>query len=93
MILHSKQNAIEGAKMGFMIGGLFGFMLGCYSAVQTRRFMVIPISTIASGASFGFLLGCGSAIRQDEVDESPDSTQMAEGEWQQVMKFNKSHTL
>ena len=48
MILHSKQNAIEGAKMGFMIGGLFGFMLGCYSAVQTRRFMVIPISTICS---------------------------------------------
>lgn len=81
MLLHSKQNAIEGAKMGFMIGGLFGFMLGCYSAVQTRRFMVIPISTIASGASFGFLLGCGSSIRQDEVIISSDSTQMTEGQW------------
>ncbi len=55
--------------MGFMIGGLFGFAMGCYTAVQTRRFAAIPISTLISGSTFGFLLGCGSAIRTQEIVE------------------------
>ena len=54
---------IQGAIMGFMVGGLFGFAVGCYTAVQTRRFMAIPISTLVSGGSFSFILGCGSMIR------------------------------
>ena len=59
----AKDNMIQGAIMGFMVGGLFGFAVGCYSALQTRRFMAIPISTVVSGASFSFILGCGSMIR------------------------------
>lgn len=88
MMQSAKNNAIQGAMMGFMIGGLFGFAIGCYSAVQTRRFMAIPISTLISGCSFGFLLGCGSAIRNDEVLSQPNETQLAEGEWLNVYRFN-----
>ena len=65
----AKDNMIQGAIMGFMVGGLFGFAIGCYTAVQTRRFMAIPISTLVSGGSFSFILGCGSMIRTMEVPE------------------------
>lgn len=61
----ARNNMIQGAIMGFLVGGLFGFAVGCYSAIQTRRFLAIPISTIVSGCSFGFILGCGSMIRSD----------------------------
>jgi len=60
---------LNGAMMGFMVGGLFGFVIGCYSAFQTRRLMTIPISVIVSGGSFGFILGCGSMVRSDTVLE------------------------
>jgi hypothetical protein len=93
MLHNAKNNAIQGAMMGFAIGGLFGFCLGCYSAVQTRRFMAIPISTIISGCSFGFLLGCGSLIRNDEVMEGPNSFQLDEGEWLNVQKFNNKEEI
>jgi len=80
---------IQGAIMGFMVGGLFGFAVGCYSAVQTRRFMAIPISTIVSGASFSFILGCGSMIRAAEVPLNG----LNKGEWQHVHNFNKRAEL
>ena len=83
----AKDNMIQGAIMGFMVGGLFGFAVGCYSAVQTRRFMAIPISTIVSGASFSFILGCGSMIRTDSVQEGRE--QLREGEWIQAYEFNR----
>lgn len=63
----ARGNMIQGAMMGFMVGGLFGFAVGCYSAFQTRRFLAIPISTLVSGCSFGFILGCGSMIRTDDL--------------------------
>jgi hypothetical protein len=59
---------MNGAMMGFMVGGLFGFAVGLYSAVQSRRFIVIPISVLVSGCSFGFILGCGSLIRTHSPD-------------------------
>jgi hypothetical protein len=93
MMYNAKNNAIQGAMMGFAIGGLFGFALGCYSAVQTRRFMAIPISTIISGCSFGFLLGCGSLIRSDEIMLEPNSIQLAEGEWLYAHSFNKTQEI
>ena len=79
----ARNNMIQGAIMGFMVGGLFGFCLGCYSAIQTRRFMAIPISTIVSGASFSFILGCGSMIRADS------QILLEEGTWANVQKFNE----
>ncbi len=51
--------------MGCMIGGLFGLAIGIYSAFQTRRLIVIPMSILISGVSFGFILGCGAMIRND----------------------------
>lgn len=66
-VYEARSNMIQGAIMGFLVGGLFGFAIGCYSAVQTRRFLAIPISTLVSGCSFGFILGCGSMIRTAEV--------------------------
>lgn len=79
----AKDNMIQGAIMGFLVGGLFGFAVGCYTAVSTRRFMAIPISTVVSGVSFGFILGCGSMIRAAEVYPQPGGLcQLREGEWQ-----------
>jgi hypothetical protein len=63
MMQNAWTNSKNGAMMGFMIGGLFGFCIGIYQAIQTRRLLVIPISTLISGCSFGFLLGVGSSIR------------------------------
>ena len=82
----ARDNMIQGGIMGLMVGGLFGFAIGCYSAVQTRRFMAIPISTIVSGVSFGFILGCGSMIRTAEVTQ--DLSQLKEGDWIYVNSFN-----
>jgi hypothetical protein len=56
---------LNGAMMGFMVGGLFGSVIGIYSAFQTRRLITIPMSILVSGISFGFILGCGSVIRND----------------------------
>lgn len=78
---------MQGAMMGFMVGGLFGFAVGCYSAIQTRRFMAIPISTIVSGVSFGFILGCGSMIRADSIDNHLMNS-VEEGSWQHIASFN-----
>ena len=85
----AKENMIQGAIMGFMVGGLFGFAVGCYSALQTRRFMAIPISTIVSGASFSFILGCGSMIRTADVPAGG----LREGDWLQVYNFNERQSL
>jgi hypothetical protein len=64
---NAKVNMLNGAMMGFMVGGLFGLVLGIYQAFQTRRFMAIPMSVIVSGGSFGFILGCGSVLRSDTL--------------------------
>lgn len=93
MLQNAKNNAMQGAMMGFMIGGLMGFCLGCYSAIQTRRFMAIPISTLISGCSFGFLLGCGSAIRTDELIAYKNNIQLTEGEWINAYNFNVAHEI
>ncbi len=53
--------------MGFMVGGLFGLVIGLYSAYQSRRLLAIPMSVIISGGSFGFIMGCGSIIRNDTI--------------------------
>lgn len=89
----AKDNMIQGAIMGFLVGGLFGFAVGCYSAVQTRRFMAIPISTVISGVSFSFILGCGSMIRTAGVPQSPGLALEA-GDWLSVYHYNqKSEAL
>lgn len=58
---------INGAIMGFMVGGLFGLIAGVMAAFQTRRLIVIPASAIMGGISFGFMLGCGGIIRNDTL--------------------------
>jgi len=68
-LYEARGNMMQGAMMGFMVGGLFGFAVGCYSAFQTRRLLAIPISTLVSGCSFGFILGCGSMIRTDDLSQ------------------------
>ena len=64
---NAKVNMLNGAMMGFMVGGLFGLVIGIYSAFQTRRFIAIPMSVLVSGGSFGFILGCGSVLRSDTL--------------------------
>jgi hypothetical protein len=65
-MISAKVNMLNGAMMGFMIGGLFGLVIGVYSAFQTRRLIAIPMSVLVSGGSFGFILGCGSVLRNDD---------------------------
>ena len=85
----AKDNMIQGAIMGFMVGGLFGFAIGCYTALQTRRFMAIPISTLVSGGSFSFILGCGSMIRTMEVPEVVEGgIPLQEEDWVWAHNFN-----
>lgn len=68
-MIAAKSNMWNGALMGFMVGGLFGLVVGCYAAFQSRRLISIPVSVILSGGSFGFILGCGSVIRSDTLNE------------------------
>jgi hypothetical protein len=58
---------LNGFMMGFMVGGLFGLVIGMYSAFQTKRLLAIPMAVIVSGGSFGFIMGCGSIIRNDTL--------------------------
>lgn len=68
----AKSNMLNGAMMGFMVGGLFGLVIGLYSAIQTRRFIAIPMSVLVSGGSFGFIMGCGSVVRSDTLLQNRD---------------------
>lgn len=94
----AKVNMLNGAMMGFMVGGLFGLIIGVWSAVQTRRFAAIPISVLASGGSFGFILGCGSVLRSDTLISQEErlmnncnrQVQLEEEEWLKVYNFNQS---
>jgi hypothetical protein len=61
---------LNGAMMGFMVGGLFGLVIGIYSAFQTRRLITIPMSVLVSGGSFAFILGCGSVLKNDTLKNS-----------------------
>lgn len=51
--------------MGALVGGTMGAMIGTWSALQTRRLILLPISIITSGGFFGFMMMCGSIIRTD----------------------------
>lgn len=52
--------------MGAMVGGGFGFIVGCWSAIQMKKLYIIPVSTVMSGGAFGFFMACGTMIRSDE---------------------------
>jgi hypothetical protein len=59
----TKGTMYQSFLMGAMVGGGFGLVIGIWSAISYRSFLIIPISTITSAASFGFFLACGSLIR------------------------------
>ena len=49
--------------MGFIVGGIFGSLIGLLYAYKYGNFWMIPLSGISSGASFGFFLGVGTIVR------------------------------
>ena len=59
----AKGTMYQSFLMGAMVGGGFGLVIGVWSAITYKSFLIIPISTITSAASFGFFLACGSLIR------------------------------
>lgn len=61
-------NFTNGFLIGALVGGSFGSIIGLYTAVVNRSFLLLPLSAIISSASFGFFLGVGSMIRNDEFD-------------------------
>jgi hypothetical protein len=96
----AKLNMLNGAMMGFMVGGLFGLVVGVYSAFQTRRFIAIPMSVLVSGGSFGFIMGCGSVLRSDTLVPRQEELmnvnypgQLKEEEWMRVYIFNQNAKL
>jgi len=58
---------VNGFKMGALVGGAFGGVLGTYQAIQMRSFMVIPLAAVGSGFSFGCCMGLGMMIRTSEM--------------------------
>ena len=51
--------------MGFIVGGIFGGLMGTYYAVVSRSIIYIPTAAIASGCSFGFFMGIGMVMRTE----------------------------
>ena len=55
--------------MGFVVGGIFGGLMGTYYAIMSRSFLYIPTAAIASGCSFGFFMGIGMVMRTEMEGE------------------------
>lgn len=51
--------------MGFIVGGIFGGLMGTYYAISYRSIMFIPSAAIGSGCSFGFFMGLGMVLRTE----------------------------
>lgn len=62
-----KQYFIYGGMQGFAIGCLAGLGIGIISAIQTKRFILIPLSMIGSGGFFACVMAFGSIIRSAEL--------------------------
>jgi ABC-type lipoprotein release transport system permease subunit len=52
----------HGALQGFLVGCLAGALIGLVTAIQIKRFIVIPLSMISSGIFFGGVSAFGSII-------------------------------
>lgn len=55
----------QGFKMGFIVGSIFGGVMGIYYAYVSRSLISIPIAAVATGASFGFFMGIGMIMRTE----------------------------
>ena len=54
---------LQGFKMGALVGGCFGGIMGLYYAVTYKTFYLMPLAALGSGCSFGFFMGIGMFIR------------------------------
>ena len=54
---------LQGFKLGFCVGGIFGGLIGTFYAISSRQFIVLPISAVGTGCSFGFFMGIGMILR------------------------------
>lgn len=74
---------VMGFKMGAMVGAAFGTIMGVVFAIQSRNFLVVPISMGSMALSFGFFMGIGSSIRS--TPEGPELVQLVaiykDGQW------------
>lgn len=81
---------ILGFKLGGIIGGTFGTVIGAYYSFAYRSLIYLPAFAISSGMSFGFFMAIGTIVRSDSL--SPSSVEQdqqfvkvfknEEGKWQ-----------
>ena len=64
---NASQLFLTGFKMGFIVGGTFGGVIGCYQFYQMRQFAIIPLSIIGTGCSFGTFMGAGMTLRSGDM--------------------------
>lgn len=62
-LMMKKTYFVYGGMQGFAIGCLAGLGIGAVSAIQARRFILIPLSMIGSGLFFSGVMAFGSLIR------------------------------
>ena len=59
---------VQGFKMGFIVGGMFGGVTGLGTWFKTGSFLYFPLMAVISGGSFGFFLGVGTVVRTQELN-------------------------
>ena len=66
---------LQGFKLGFCVGGIFGGLIGTFYAISSRQFFLMPLSAIGTGCSFGFFMGIGMILRtqMEGDDEETDN--------------------
>lgn len=58
---------ILGFKLGAIIGGTFGTVIGAYYSFAYRSLIYLPAFAVSSGMSFGFFMAIGTIVRSEAV--------------------------
>ncbi len=60
-----RNKLVLGFKLGALIGGTFGTVIGAYYSFAYRSIIYLPAFALSSGMSFGFFMAIGTVVRSD----------------------------